>query len=168
MATTINPEVRTTVAIEKKDEARRVLEKQLRAAIREHLTYNSAVTDADRKLLKLPIHKTSRTPVPDPTTYPDFDVDSSVIRHLSINFYDQGSKSKAKPFGVHGAEIKWGIDTLTANPDELPNSSFDTKTPFTLEFKGDERGKTVYFCLCWENTTGKKGPWSEIVSAIIP
>jgi hypothetical protein len=31
-----------------------------------------------------------------------------------------------------------------------------------------DRGKTVYFCLCWENNRGEKGPWSEIVFAVIP
>jgi hypothetical protein len=50
----------------------------------------------------------------------------------------------------------------------LIRSAFDTRTPFTLEFEGHERGKTVYFCLCWENTRGEKGHWSEIQSAVIP
>jgi hypothetical protein len=29
-------------------------------------------------------------------------------------------------------------------------------------------GKKIYFILRWENTRGKKGLWSEIVSAVIP
>ena len=52
------------------------------------------------------------------------------------------------------------------NPD--PHSEFDTASPFTLNFQGHERGKTVYFCLRWENTVGEKGPWGEIYSAIVP
>jgi hypothetical protein len=78
-------------------------------------------------------------------------------------------KSKAKPAGQHGAEIRWAIsDTPVVDVAALARSSFDTRTPFTLEFQGHERGQTVYFCLCWENTRGEKGPWSEIQSAIIP
>jgi hypothetical protein len=111
-----------------------------------------------------------KTPSPVAGTYPDFDIDSGTIRRLTLHFFDQGSKkSKAKPKGQHGSEIKWAI--LSAPPaslTDLTNSSFDTHTPFTLEFDESQRGQTVYFCLCWENTTGQKGPWSEIQSAIIP
>ncbi|MDR1484044.1 MAG: hypothetical protein LBT09_04385 [Planctomycetaceae bacterium] len=161
---------RTKLTIEAKTEARELLESSLRAAIREYLTYNHLLTDVDRDGLGLPIHKTTHTPSPVATTYPDYEIDTSVIRRLTIHFKDQGStKSKAKPPGQHGAEIRWAIsDTPIVNVSDLKNSSFDTKTPFTLEFEGEDRGKTVYFCLCWENTRGEKGPWSEIISAIIP
>jgi hypothetical protein len=103
-------------------------------------------------------------------TYPDYDIDSGTIRHLILHFYDQGKKkSKAKPPGQHGVEIDWAIlDAPPAAIKDLVNSAFDTHTPFTLEFDENERGKTVYFCLRWENTRGQKGPWSEIMSAIIP
>jgi hypothetical protein len=92
-----------------------------------------------------------------------------MIRMLIIYFRDMLIEGRAKPPGVHGAEIKWGFsDTPIVNPDELPHSAFDTHSPFRLEFRGEDRGKTVWFCLRWENTRGEKGPWSEIVSAIVP
>ncbi|MDR0728658.1 MAG: hypothetical protein LBF19_00825, partial [Prevotellaceae bacterium] len=80
-----------------------------------------------------------------------------------------GSAGRAKPAGVHGAEIAWAI--LDTPPDDwgaLTHSSFDTHTPFRLSFPGDDRGKTLYFALRWENTTGEKGLWSDIQSVIIP
>jgi hypothetical protein len=156
--------------VQAKNDSRKTLEKSLRQAVKEYLANNHLVTDEDRDNLGLPIHKTTRTPAPVATTYPDFDVDSSVIRRLTVHFYDQGSKkSKAKPAGQHGAEIKWAIlDAPPASLNDLIHSAFDTHTPFTLEFDENQRGQTVYFCLCWENTRGEKGPWSEIVSAIIP
>jgi hypothetical protein len=128
------------------------------------------VSDEDLVGMGLPPRTTGRTPAPVATTYPDFDVDSGTIRRLIINFYDQGEKkSKAKPNGQHGAEIRWAIlDAPPTSINDLVNSSFDTHTPFTLEFDENQRGKTVYICLRWENTRGEKGPWSEIVSAIIP
>jgi hypothetical protein len=164
------PKTRTKVAIQEKNDARDALEAGLRQAYGEYLVNNHLLTDADRDNLGLPIHKTTRTPARVATTYPDFDVDSSMIRRLSIHFYDQGNKkSNAKPAGQHGAEIRWAIlDTPPASLAGLIHSSFDTRTPFTLAFDESERGKTVYFCLCWENTRGEKGPWSEIQSAIIP
>jgi hypothetical protein len=45
---------------------------------------------------------------------------------------------------------------------------FDTKTPVKLSFSGDQRGKTIYFALRWENNVGEKCPCSEIFNAIIP
>jgi hypothetical protein len=164
------PETRTKAAVQEKNEARKSLETYLRQAIAEYLTRNHLLTDADRDNLGLPIHKSGRTPSPVATTYPDYDIDSSTIRRLTVHFYDQGKKtSKAKPAGQHGAEIRWAIlDTPPVDVKELAQSAFDTRTPFTIEFEGHERGKTIYFCLCWENTRGEKGPWSEIQSAIIP
>jgi hypothetical protein len=32
----------------------------------------------------------------------------------------------------------------------------------------DKRGKTVYMAGCWKTATQKEGPWSAIISAIIP
>jgi hypothetical protein len=165
-----NPVTRTSVAVLAKTEARKAAEAKIRAILKAYVTYNPAVTDEDRRAMELPVHKTTRTPAPVATTYPDFDVDSGTIRRLILNFYDRGQKkSKAKPPGQHCAEIRWALlDTPPASLKDLINSSVDTHTPFTLEFDENERGKTVYFCLCWENTRGEKGPWSEIQSAIIP
>ena len=154
-------------------ENRRDAAKEVTAVIRDFvntsLRYNHAVTNADRVDMGLTIPDHNPTPVPAPATYPEFSIDSSVIRQLSVRFHDQGSTSKAKPHGVHGAEIRWGIlDEVPTDVDDLRTSSFATRSPLTLSFHEYERGKSVYFCLRWENTHSQKGPWSEIVRAIIP
>jgi hypothetical protein len=161
---------RTPMSIQGKNDAREALEKHLRRVVGEYLIRNHLLTHEDFKMLGLPIHKTTRTPAPVAESYPDFDIDSSMIRCLIIHFFDRsGEHKRAKPPGQHGAEIRWAIsDTPVVNLKELTNSSFDTRTPFTLEFEGDERGKMVYFCLRWENTRGEKGHWSPIQSAIVP
>jgi hypothetical protein len=163
------PDTRTTVSIYAKKEARKETETKARAIVKAYIAYNPAVSNDARLAMQVPVHKTTRTPVPPPTELTEYEVDTSIIRQLTVNFHASGSTKKAKPEGVHGAEIRWAI--LGAPPlslDELTHSSFDTRTPFTLVFDENQRGKTVYFCLCWENTTGAKGPWSEIVNAIIP
>jgi hypothetical protein len=164
------PETRTKASVQAKKESRKNFEAAIQQKVKEYLTYNHLVTDEDRDNMGLPIHKTTRTPSPVAATYPDFDIDSGTIRRLTVHFYDQGQKkSKAKPAGQHGAEIRWAIlDSPPTQLDDLTHSSFDTHTPFTLQFDENQRGKTVYFCLCWENTRGEKGPWSEIVKAIVP
>jgi hypothetical protein len=110
-----------------------------------------------------------RTPNQKPTTFPDAFVKSDVIRELTVDFRDHESLSRGKPHGIHGVEIRWAIlDHQPQDVNELIHSEFDTHSPFTLEFKENERGQTVWFCLRWENTRGEKGPWSEFISAIIP
>ena len=159
---------RTPLITFEKNEARRDFEKPLRLLVK-NLQSNPKVTADDLRAMGIALPSGSRTPAPVPATYPEFTPDSSVIRRLTVHFRNAGSDSNAKPKGVHGAEIRWAVlDTPPAGVATLANSSFDTRTPFTLEFDDAQRGKTVYFCLRWENTRGEKGPWSEIVSAIVP
>jgi hypothetical protein len=166
-----NPATRTSIAIEAKNEARAAYEKALRSAYREYIMSSRSVTNEQRLALGVPIHKEDRTPVPVPVTFPLFEVITTLIRWLIIDFRDQGmGHSNAKPFGVHGAELLYGIADGSGPLafHQLTHSVFCTHSPFRIEFADELRGKTVYFCLRWENTRGQKGPWSEIVSAIIP
>jgi hypothetical protein len=168
-AAAVNPDDRTRAQVTAKTEARKVFETTLRSFIKAYITYNPKPTDAEREVMGLPVHKTTRTPVPPPAGYPGFKIDSSVIRRLSILFYDDANEHRAKPEGVHGAEIRWDFsDVPVVNPGKLVQSGFDTASPYTIEFAGEDRGRTVYIALRWENTRGEKGPWSEIVSAIVP
>jgi hypothetical protein len=163
-----DPTQRTPFITFLKNEKRKTYEKELQILIR-MLECSPLVSDDDRRSMGIVIRDTTPTPVKPPKTYPEFTVDSSMIRCLRISFWDLGSKSKAKPHGVHGAEICWAIlDKPPVLVEELVHSNFDTRSPFELTFEENERGKSVYFCLRWENTRGEKGKWSEIVMAIVP
>jgi hypothetical protein len=117
------------------------------------------------------IHTPDTTPshIAAPTSFPEAETDTSVIRLVRIHFWDSVTKKRRKPHGVHGAEIRWAIlDHPPKSVAELINSSFDTASPFTLTFDETDRGKRLYFCLRWETNTNLKGPDGEIYSAIIP
>ncbi|MDR1680444.1 MAG: hypothetical protein LBS12_01480 [Prevotellaceae bacterium] len=160
---------RTKATIKAKNIAKKELIRALRLNIKYYLTYNPAVTDDDRENLGLPIHKTTPTPAPVPDTYPKATIKLPAPGVLEIHFVDSATGLKAKPAGVHGAEIRWAIlPTPPTRWDDLTHSEFDTSSPFQLEFENDQRGKTVYYALRWENNSGKKGHWGEIESAIIP
>ena len=167
-AVTENPATRTKPAIVMKDGARKIFEGTSRTTLKAYVTYNPAVTDEDRINMGLPIHKTTRTAVSVPNTFPEYTVETS-LRRVTIHFRDAGSGKKAKPAGVNGAVIHWAI--LNEAPTDvkmLINSALDTASPYTLEFSEAQRGSRVYFCLVWQNTKGEKGPWSEIGMAIVP
>jgi hypothetical protein len=157
------------VETEAKNDARKAAEEVIRPFKRRYLD-DPPVTNEDRVAMGLPIRDPTHTPDKKPETLPEAETDSSVIRQLGIHFKDRGAKSRAKPHGVHGVEIRWNIqDQPPVNiEDELIHSDFDTASPFTLVFGEADRGKRVYYALRWESITNLKGGWSEVYSAIIP
>ncbi|MDR0693852.1 MAG: hypothetical protein LBF81_00940, partial [Prevotellaceae bacterium] len=105
------------------------------------------------------------------TTHPAVEIRTLELRRVTIHFFESdGTHRKAKPDGQHGAETAWGLfdHPQEVHISDLTHSSFDTHTPLTLEFADEDRGKTLYFALRWENTTGEKGPFGPIMSAIVP
>jgi hypothetical protein len=164
------PTTRNKGTVDAKNVAHKKLDSAVRAAVQRYLAHNPDVTEQDHDDLGLPNYKTTRTPAPIETEAPDFDVNTSVLGRIIIAFFAKGSNhKKAKPAGQHCVEIGWALsDTPITRWDELTHSNVDTNSPFTLSFENDQRGKTIYFALRWENTRGDKGPWSAITSAIIP
>jgi hypothetical protein len=163
-----DPETRTSVITFEKNEARKKYEHFLRFLIL-GLEYNPLVSDDD--LAKMEIHRKSskRTPVDIPNHRPGLKVISSELRIIVIAFFNILTGRRGKPTGVHGIEFRWAIlEAYPTDIEQLIHSYFDTRSPFTLEFKESERGKIVYYCARWENTRGEKGPWSEIMEVIVP
>ncbi|MDR3236860.1 MAG: hypothetical protein LBT48_09110 [Prevotellaceae bacterium] len=164
-----NPQTSTRAALTAKKETRKAAEAGVRALLKGYVTYNPRVTDEDRNNMELPIHKTTRTHAHAPTTTPSVTVKKPAPGVVEMLFQDSESSKRAKPAGVHGAEIIWAIlDAPPAGWDSLIHSVFDTHTPYIFTFTYEERGKTLYFALRWENTRGEKGPLTEIQSTIIP
>jgi hypothetical protein len=163
------PSTRTKVTVQAKKDARKAVESKTRIVLKAYVTYNPAVTNADRDAMELPIHKTSRTPVPVILSVPKAEVKLPSPAVVEIIFYDSEKQGKAKPAGAHGVEVDYAIlDTPPDDWKQLVHSIFDTRSPLRLTFDGTDRGKTLYFALRWENTRGEKGPWSEIYNTIIP
>jgi hypothetical protein len=104
-----------------------------------------------------------------PTAFPEYSIDASIQGRLIVHFWDQSGESNRKPKGVCGAEIRWEArETAPETAEDLSNSNFATRTPYTFAFTDREQGQRVYFCLRWENNRGEKGPWGAIVSAVVP
>jgi hypothetical protein len=105
-----------------------------------------------------------------PATVPLLVAKAGHIRQVLVDYKDSASEKRGKPPKVHGIEIRWAIlEHPPADENELTNSAFDTRSPFSLTFDEKDRGKTVYFAGRWEiNREGEKGDFSAIVSAVIP
>lgn len=159
---------KNSVIVARKNAARKTLVKKIRDLVNFRLK-NPIITDDQRVELGLHVRDTTPTTIPAPKTRPELDLDVLDFRRIKVVFRDQGSSSKAKPYGVNGAVIVYAVlDTPPADQSALTRSTLATRTPHTLEFTEEERGKTVYVAICWQNEKGEKGPWSEIESAIVP
>ncbi|MDR3267926.1 MAG: hypothetical protein LBT83_02520 [Tannerella sp.] len=131
---------------------------------------NPLVTSTDREAMGLPpASDVKPTPSPDPTSYVTSEVKLIGPGVIEIHYRDQESMSRAKPFGVHGAEILWEVaDEPTESWDDLSHSTFSTASPLRMTFQSNQRGKSLCFAARWENTRGVKGPLNEVTLAIIP
>jgi hypothetical protein len=163
-----NPETRTPVYTFNKTEARKAFEPLLRQMV-QILQSSPRVSNIDLVSMGIVPPSHARNPAPVASSYPAARPDTSILRVVRIFFHDIAGTRKAKPKGQHGAEIRWMLlDALPESVNELAHSAFDTNSPHTLVFDDKDRGRTIYFCMRWENTRGEKGPWSAINSVIIP
>jgi hypothetical protein len=152
-----------------KDETKEATKSAMRDFANSSIRFNKQMKNEDK--LVYGIRPVDRTPTSagEPESYPETEPDTSIIRQVTINFWDSATKKRGKPHGIHGAEIRWALlDHPPVSENELVNSDFDTASPFTLKFDENQRGKRLYFCLRWESNTNVKGPYGEIYSAIFP
>jgi hypothetical protein len=159
---------RTTVIVAEKNAARTTLEGIIRKLAGFRLK-NPIITDAERIAMGLHVRDAKPSTIAQPTTRPEIDIDVVDFRRLKVLFHDMDSKSNAKPYGIIGAVILYAVlDAPPADITALIRSVLATRTPHILEFTEEERGKTVYIAICWQNEKGERGPFSEIESAIVP
>jgi hypothetical protein len=158
----------TSTDTAEKNRIRDSSKKNLREFINRFLRY-PPVTAEDRANMGISEHDTTRTAIGVPQTRPEFSIVVKDIRRLALPFKDQGSASRARPYGLSGAVVRWAVlDKPPAGPGALTNSKLATRTPFILNFTEEERGKTVYIAMQWQNEKGDVGGFSEIQSAVIP
>jgi hypothetical protein len=165
-----NPAERTMMKTAALNSAEAVFKPLYRQLYNGFLRGNPLITDTDLVAMGFSSRSSGgRKSVPAPATVPVGEIQTPSPGIVDIHFRDAGSESRRKPAGVHGVEIRWTMSNAPVNNwAQLANSSFDTNSPLRLSFSGEERGKTLYFALRWENTRGVKGPWSGIQSTIIP
>jgi hypothetical protein len=156
------------IIVTEKNAARKLFKDKVRGLVNFRLR-NPVITDAQRVAMGLHVRDTTPSKIPAPTTRPELDIDVLDVRRLQLRFHDMGKQTNARPYGVNGAVAAYAVrDTPPTSINDLTRTALATHTPFTLEFTEEERGKTVYVALCWQNERGERGPWSEIESTFIP
>lgn len=159
----------TSLDIQEKNELKTAFLDKLKRFVRFHLQNNEKMTDTLRRAVGIPIHDTKPTHHPLPDTHPVITISSKNPFELILHIQDSGSGKRAKPEHTAGAVLFWGVsETPITNPEDLKGSLLVSRTPHIMGFSPVERGKILYMAGRWQNGVGEKGPWSEVVSAVIP
>ena len=159
---------RTSVIVSQKNTTRVRLVSLIRRMVNFRLK-NPIITNAQLISLGLYAKDKVRTPIPIPSKQPYVIITALNTRLIEVIFQDQNTRSREKPYGYTGAVIAYAmLDTPPRNQEELIHTVLATKTPYTFTFKENDRGKIVYFALRWQNRKGQLGPWTEIMSTIVP
>lgn len=162
-----NPETRTKLLTANKHTARKNYEPVLHQLI-EALRNNPAVTEHDLRTMGIYNEPHGNQPLPPTDKYVEFNIEHH-YRRLIVHFRTQGANDKAKPHGVHEAEIRWDIcEKIPKSELELKNVDTLTRSPLTLDFTEEERGKVVYLYGRWTMRNSGHGPWNQVSYAVIP
>jgi hypothetical protein len=163
----IDPETRNKLLTAAKHTARKNYEPALHQLV-EVLRSNPAVTEQDQRAMGIYLEPHSTNPIPPTDKYVEFEVEHH-YRRLLIYFRVLGATDHAKPHGVHEVEIRWDIcDKQPKSELELKHVDTLTRSPLTLDFTEEERGKVVYMCGRWKMRNSGHGPWSQSTYAVVP
>jgi hypothetical protein len=142
--------------------------------------------DADYISLGLKPRDTKPTPIPPPTAQAEADITYPAAHTLELRLRPLADTAPDPHHSDYGFRVYYGIlppggATLEAaagprrdllkppsSGDELPHSHFTRRTRERMDFAQEESGKTIYFCVRYENAKGEPGPWGPIFSAVIP
>ncbi|MDR1865999.1 MAG: hypothetical protein LBR08_10565 [Bacteroidales bacterium] len=159
---------KNSIIVAEKNTAKKAFKDKVRELANFRLK-NPVITDAQRVATGLRVRDAKPTRISVPNTRPRLNLGVVDIRELSVRIRDTGSSRRARPYGVIGAVLAMAVlDAPPTSIDRLTRTALVTRTPYTLKFTEEERGKTVYAAACWQNERGERGHFSEIVSAVIP
>jgi len=131
--------------------------------------FSPPLIGSDYVSLGLHPHDTTPTREPVPSTVPEIEAVTTVIRELTFRFRDFGARTWAKPDHVASIDFRWEIkEARPHHVEEIIGVEGFSSGPFTLSFSEEQRGQRVFFAARWVNSRREGGPWSDIESAVIP
>ena len=159
----------TRFQIAHRNKMQRELTATVRFIIRFYLR-RPIVTDPELIAMGIPPIDHIRTMHKVVTEKVEFVLQLRAIRQIAVDFWQQGVEhSKAKPRGYDGAVLIWNIgDERPQEADEFQHHTMASRRPFIIDFLDEDRGKTLWAALAWQNERGIRGEWSEFKSAVIP
>ena len=131
---------------------------------------NDAITSADKEALHIHESAGGGSISPAPITTPFITLTSEEIGALRVIYSDSSAPgTHYKPTNVAFCELWYQIGgTAPATPTDCNQSANISRSHAPLQFAPEHRGKAVYAFARWVNRNGKTGPWSGMVTALVP
>jgi hypothetical protein len=144
------------------------------------------LADSDLIALQLTPKDSTHTVIPIPTDQAEAILSNPNLHMILLYLQVRLTNKTPDPhLSDYGYRIYWGVRplggatveaatgkkreliTVPVSGDELPHSLFTRRKKEIITFDAEDSGKTVYFCIRFENAKGEPGPWGPILSAII-
>jgi hypothetical protein len=114
----------------------------------------------------------AHTPVGDPTEHVGLTVMPTNVRQHKLVWTVEETGSKAVIEGYDGVVLRKGVlepgAAVPAQPEDLPSSNLLTRNNVIQTFRAGDQGKRCAYAACWQTKTGKMGPWSDIITVLVP
>jgi len=167
---TNNPITRSPAATTARNTAWEVVNIDLNDVYKHDLLNNDAITSADKEALHIHVSAGGGAITPAPTTTPIVSLTSEEIGALHVVYSDSSAPgTHYKPDNVVFCELYYQIGgTAPVTPAECNQSANISRSHAPLQFAPENRGKAVYAFARWVNRNGKTGPWSGMVTALVP
>ena len=133
------------------------------------ISRNPLVTDAQKVDLGVTVRDTEPTRIDAAGFAPQLVVDKISVGVHTLRFSNpEDPHSKKMPTG-HKIILRTAVGTADIPDSEIPWSGSETVTRFLhdVSYTSADKGKTAYYNACYESTHGERGPWSDIIDAIV-
>lgn len=154
-----------------RDEAWDKYEPDLVYLLNHYILNNEAISAEDKKALNIHTNEGNSTaPAPAQITAPIVSLVAEEASVLHVLYASAGTPGiHSKPANVAFCEIayKVGEPAPTAIADCTARYNI-ARSHEGITFEPQYRGKTIYAFARWVNKNGKQGPWSGVISSIIP
>jgi hypothetical protein len=152
-----------------KDDAKENAKHAMRNFANTSIRYNPLMRPEEKLVYGIRPTDNTMTPHPEPTVRPDIVVENTHNRfEHKIRAFSSENGKETKPTGVHGVRYGWQIGgEKPASGENLPKTKFSRKANYIITHTEADKGKAVYYAVCYENSSGDEGPWSPVEEAMI-
>ena len=176
---------RTPVSTAKCKAAFEALTSKMRA-MRNSYFRSPPLTETELVSLELKPKDMTHSPIPAPTAQAEADISRPGVHLIMLHLRPVSGSLPDPHRSSYGFRIYYGImppggATVEAatgvkhelmqvpvTGEQLPFSRFTRRKKELFDFAPEDSGKTVFFCVRYENAKGDRGPWGPIFFTVIP
>jgi hypothetical protein len=162
---------RNKILTEAKNEARDIFKAKARIMINFRLK-NPIIPRTGLVEAGVAVGDTSHTPVGEPEEHVGLTIMPINVRQHKIVWTVEETGSRAIPKGYSGVVLRKGVlepdAPLPAKPEDLPSSNLVSRNNLIINFRAEDQGKRCVYAACWQTKTGLMGPWTDLISIIVP